>query len=75
MLIYWLYVNNLASKMLSNDVNINFVEYCGIISASWNNWKQIILGETLKQNMQWNSWKNKSRKQKLFIQKIQKEQL
>jgi hypothetical protein len=34
MLIYWLYVNNLVSKILSNDVNINFVEYCGITSAS-----------------------------------------
>ena len=38
----------MVSKMLPNDVNINFVDYCGFISASWNNWKQIILGETLK---------------------------
>ena len=30
------------------DVNIDFVEYYGIISAIPNKWKQLILGETLK---------------------------
>ena len=30
------------------NVNINFVEYYGIISAIPNNWKQIILDENIK---------------------------
>ena len=30
------------------NVNINCVEYYGIISAILNNWKQIIMGETIK---------------------------
>ena len=30
------------------DVNINFVEYYGIISAIQNNWKQMILDEIIK---------------------------
>ena len=30
------------------NVNINFVEYYGIISAIPNNWKQLILDENIK---------------------------
>jgi len=30
------------------NVNINCVEYYGIINAILNNWKQIIMGETIK---------------------------
>ena len=34
--------------MVTYNVNINFVEYHGIISAIPNNWKQIILDENIK---------------------------
>jgi hypothetical protein len=50
------------------NVNINFVEYYGIISAIPNNWKQIILDENIKLDRICNQRvdkKNKCRKQTL----------
>jgi hypothetical protein len=41
----YMYLNELSNTY---NVNINFVEYYGIRSAIWNNWKQIILGENIK---------------------------
>ena len=35
-------------QILIYNVNINFIECCGIISALSNNWNQIIMGETIK---------------------------
>ena len=55
------------------NVNINFVEYYGIISAIPNNWKQIILDENIKVDKI--KAENKPCKYfyKLFIQRVQQE--
>ena len=68
--------------VVTYNVNINFVEYYGIISAIPNNWKQIILDENIKLDRICNQIvdkkikaENKSCKYfyKLFIQKVQQE--
>ena len=54
--------------VVTYNVNINFVEYHGIISAIPNNWKQIILDENIKLDRICNQRvdkKNKCRKQTL----------
>jgi hypothetical protein len=61
----YMYLNELSNTY---NVNINFVEYYGIRSAIWNNWKQIILGENIKLD---NEIVKKIKA--LFIQKIQQE--
>ena len=37
------------------NVNIDFVEYYGIISVFSNNWKQIIMGATMKYDRIYNA--------------------
>ena len=61
------------------NVNINFVEYYGIISAIPNNWKQIILDENIKLDKICNEIVDKIKAEnkpckyfyKLFIQRVQ----
>ena len=63
------------------NVNINFVEYYGIISAIPNNWKQIILDENIKLDRICNEIVDKIKAEnkpckyfyKLFIQRVQQE--
>jgi hypothetical protein len=63
------------------NVNINFVEYYGIISTIPNNWKQIILDENIKLDRICNEIVDKIKAEnkpckyfyKLFIQRIQQE--
>ena len=63
------------------NVNINFAEYYGIISAIPNNWKQIILDENIKLDRICNEIVNKIKAEnkpcqyvlKLFIQRVQQE--
>ena len=67
--------------MDSYNVNINFAEYYGIISAIPNNWKQIILDENIKLDRICNEIVNKIKAEdkpcqyvlKLFIQRVQQE--